>query len=234
MPTAAYGHESDGRDQTPEPRRHALTPPAGELPLVRAQLNHLRTTYGTRTVDEGRYLFRQGEQPTLVFILLHGMIELSVREGRRRMTVQVLSPVSVFGDVPLVSRLPEPFDSRVLESADVIPIPAEDFSRLLRDPRMATPWLVSVSTRMAALQARLIGLLTGRLEDRLALLLLQQAQGDTVRLSQETLADLLGANRSSVNRSLHRLQNEGMIDLRYREIRLVERERLWATLPGAS
>jgi CRP-like cAMP-binding protein len=204
----------------------APAPPAGELPLVRAQLSRLIANYGTKAAAEGRYLFRQGDQPSSAFILLRGTVELSVLSQGSRLVVQVLGPVSVFGDVPLVSRLPEPFDARVLESAEVIPIPAENFLALLRDPHVTMPWLVSVATRMAALQERLIGVLGGRLEDRLALLLLQQAHGNRVRLTQETLAGLLGVNRSSVNRCLRHLQDAGLVDIRYREIRLVDNDRL--------
>jgi CRP-like cAMP-binding protein len=212
---------ADPIEVTPSP-----APPAGELPLGGAQLSHLIANYGTKASTEGDYLFRQGDQPTRVFVLLRGTVELSVLSQGRRLVVQVLGPVSVFGDVPLVSRRPEPFDSRVLEPALVIPIPAENFLALLRDARVTMPWLVSVATRMAALQERLIGVLGGRLEDRLALLLLQQAHGNRVRLSQQTLAGLLGVNRSSVNRCLRHLQDAGLVDLRYREIRLLDNDRM--------
>jgi CRP-like cAMP-binding protein len=199
---------------------------AGQLPLVAAQLSRLIANYGTKAAAEGRYLFRHGDQPGSVFVLLHGTVELSVLSQGPRLVVQVLTPVSVVGDVPLLSRLPEPFDARVLQAAEVIPIPAENFLALLRDPHVTMPWLVSVATRMAALQERLIGVLGGRLEDRLALLLLQQAHGNRVRLSQETLAGMLGVNRSSVNRCLRHLQDSGLVDIGYREIRLLDNDRL--------
>jgi len=64
----------------------------------------------------------------------------------------------------------------------------------------------------------------GGLEAQIASVLLREAddQGE-VRMTQSQLADLLGAQRSSVQRVLKSLAGAGLIELHYRRIELVDR-----------
>jgi DNA-binding GntR family transcriptional regulator len=51
-----------------------------------------------------------------------------------------------------------------------------------------------------------------------------------VNVSQQTLARLLGARRTSVNQSLRRLEQDGLIETGYRRVAVVDAERLRSTL----
>jgi CRP-like cAMP-binding protein len=168
-------------------------------------------------------LFRQGELPARVHVVRHGSVELSRRVGGRRAVLQILREGDVFGDVPLLVRMPEPFDARALEDSVVLSADSVELFRLLeRRPRLARRWLVSVAMRMAATQARLVDLLAGGLEAQVASLLARQAEEGVVRLNQTTLADLLGARRPSVNRVLKRLEAEGLIRVGYRQVEILD------------
>ncbi len=81
--------------------------------------------------------------------------------------------------------------------------------------------------RLVRDQNRLDELLSGPLDFQLAGLLgrLANAQ-DVVLVSQQTLAQLLGARRPSIARSLSHLETQGLIVKKYGQITVLDRERL--------
>jgi len=102
-------------------------------------------------------------------------------------------------------------------------------------PLVAQRWFISLAERMATMQQRLIGLLAGGLEAQVADLLLREAGvGDTVSITQSRLADLLGSQRSSVQRVLKNLEAAGVIESGYRKITIVDAVGLSALVDGTS
>ncbi len=90
-------------------------------------------------------------------------------------------------------------------------------------PLVAQRWFISLAERMAAMQQRLVGLLAGGLDAQLASLLVREAGlDDTVTITQSRLADLLGVQRSSVQRVLKNLEVSGYITSRYRKIVIID------------
>ncbi len=93
--------------------------------------------------------------------------------------------------------------------------------------QLARRWLTSVATRPVNSQNRVVGLLGGSLTAQTARLLLDEADATgRITLSQATLAAMLGAQRPSVNKVLRELAAAGMIEVSYRNIRVVDVARL--------
>ncbi len=93
--------------------------------------------------------------------------------------------------------------------------------------QLARGWLTNVAIRLANSQNRLVGLLGGSLTAQTARLLLDEADAaGRIALSQATLAAMLGARRSSVNKVLGELAAAGLIEVSYRNIRVVDVDRL--------
>ncbi len=174
-------------------------------------------------VAGGTCVFARGEMPDSVYILRAGTIELSRRVQRRVITLKLLRPGDPFGDVPLLLRDTEPFDACAIEDAVVLAVDPVRLYRLLgRNPALARRWLVSVADRMRETQERVSDLLSGSLECQIASLLLHQP-GGALHVSQETLARLLGARRTSVNQALARMQSKGMVETSYRRVASTDR-----------
>lgn len=175
----------------------------------------------------GTTIFRRGELPAAVHIVRRGAVELSRELNGRRVALQILGPGDVFGDVPLLVRTAEPFDAVALEDTLVLSIDSVRLSRLLeRRPRLSFRWLVSVAERMAQVQARLTDLLAGDMEAQVASFLVRHAVGGRVNLSQGVLAELVGGQRTSVNRVLQGLETRGLVRLHYRQVEIVDEEGL--------
>lgn len=171
----------------------------------------------------GMALFRMGQAPTRVHIIRSGAVGLSRLLGDRRVLLQILRPGDAVGDVPLFLRMTEPFDAIALEDTRTLSIDSLTLDRLLEErPGLARPWLLSVSARMDSLQARLMELLVGGLEARIASVLVRQAEHGVVRLSQSMLAEFVGGRRTSVNRVLKRLQARKLLRVRYGQVEILD------------
>ncbi len=203
-------------------------------PLNPNDIGSLIDELGERGVAGGTYVFRQGDPAAKVHIVRSGRIELSRTIGRRHVTLQELRAGDVFGDVPAFLGDPEPFDARAVEDSVILTLDMPALHALLQTrPLVAQRWFVSLAERMAAMQQRLIGLLAGGLEAQLASLLLRESgTGDTVTITQSRLADLLGVQRSSVQRVLKQLEMSGLIESRYRRIMILDAPGLSALVDG--
>jgi len=179
-------------------------------------------------------VFQMGDLPGRVYIVRQGAVELTRELHGRRVTLQILHPGDVFGDIPLIARMPLPFDARALGDTVVLSIDSVTLWRILEQrPRLARRWMVSIALRMAEVQARLVDLLAGGMQAQLASLLVREAEQGRVRLSQQMLAALVGGRRTSVNRVLKDLEARRLIKLRYRQVEILDPVGL-ASLTGAA
>jgi len=182
----------------------------------------------------GTSVYAQDALPSRVYILHSGTVELTRELGSRRVVVQLLKPGCVFGDIPLFLRSGEPTSARAVEDSTVLSIDSLTlFSLLGKRPMLARRWLVSVAQRMADMQDRVSDLLAGSLDSQVASWVLREAGDDGVTVSQQTLARLLGARRTSVNQSLRRLESQRLVETGYRRISVLDRVRLADAVRGA-
>ncbi|MGH3911851.1 MAG: Crp/Fnr family transcriptional regulator [Pseudonocardiaceae bacterium] len=198
---------------------------AGALPAddVAALAAHLVV----RKLDSGQVVFGPQDRPDGVWIIRSGAVELMLETGRPRMVAQVLREGDVFGDVPLLTERESPYYSRAACVTICMWLAADDFLLLLAHrPAIARLWLSSCAARFIDSQVRLPGLLEGPLPQRTAALLICEARGSLITLSQATLAAMLGIPRPSVNRVLRAFQRQGLISLSYRRIRILDETRL--------
>lgn len=196
----------------------------GDLaPLGEDDVAELAAELGEQRYAAGTVLFRMGEAPARVHIVRSGMVELSRTLQGRKAVLQILRPGDVVGDVPLIVRMPEPYDARALADSLVLAIDSVTlFSLLDRRPRLARRWLVSVALRAADTQGRLVDLLAGGLEAQVAAVLVRQEDHGFVHLSQGVLAELVGGRRTSVNRVLKRLERDGLVRVHYGQVEVLD------------
>lgn len=175
----------------------------------------------------GATLFREGQAPSRIHIVRTGAVELSCELKGRRVGLQIVHPGDVIGDAPVFLRRTEPFDAVALKDSVVLSIDSVDFHRLLEQrSALAWRWLLSVSERMAGYQARIVELLTGGLDAQIAAVLVRRAEDGVVRLSQTSLAELVGGQRTSVNRVLKRLEARKLVRVGYAQVEILDEARL--------
>ena len=171
----------------------------------------------------GATVFRMGQAPTRVHIVRSGTIELSRTLKGRRIAIQILRRGDVLGDISLFLRMAVPWDAVALEDSLILSIDSLSLHRLLEQrPRLAWRWLHSVSTRVADFWFRVVEILAGGLEAQVASVLVRRAEHGVVHLSQSSLAELVGARRTSVNRVLKGLEAQGLVQLRYGQVEILD------------
>lgn len=199
-----------------------------------AQLDSLARRCPERTVAAGQCLFQEGTRLTDVYVVRRGVVGLGRRARGRRTTFQLLHPGDVVGDVAALLGGTALFDAYALTEARLVVVPAAQFLEALelRSP-FSRQWAIALGERVVALQARLEELLGGDLRSRIASLLHHELQGTSrvVSLTQQTIADLLGVPRTSVTRTLKGLQRQGIVDIGYGHIAVLDRAAL-ATAAG--
>ncbi|HEV7863660.1 MAG TPA: Crp/Fnr family transcriptional regulator [Acidimicrobiia bacterium] len=171
----------------------------------------------------GATVFRIGQVPTRVHIVRRGAIQLTRTLKGRKAVLQILQPGDVVGDISLFLRMQVPWDAVALEDSLILSIDSLSLHRLLKErPSLAWRWLHSVSSRVAGFWNRVVELLAGDLEAQVAFVLVRRAERGVVKLSQGHLAELVGGNRSSVNRVLKRFEEQGLVTVHYGQVNILD------------
>ena len=197
-------------------------------PLADDDLEAMLALAEVQSVAAGAALFHRDDPSEDVYILERGKVALTRPSGDRVPVLQILHPGDVFGDVGLFLGRPAPVDAVALDDVEVLRLSGPDLVRLVSTrPRIAVRWMVSMAARLADTQDRLEELLSGPLDHQLASLL-QHAVDERgeVTLNQEMLAQLLGARRPSITRSLSNLAKQGLIEKRYGRIQVLDHKAL--------
>lgn len=194
------------------------------LPLTVDDLTAITGAAEVVTRPVGSHLFREGEPAVAAYVVRDGEVELYRGSGRTRHIIGRLGPGAVLGDIAMFSH------EKYLSSASPIKdVTAFRFDRdrllpeLARHPAICLRWLVAALDQLKETQRRVVHLMHKTVKGQVADLLMEEADHDgSVRLSQATLATLLGASRQTVNEALGELKNAGVVETGYREIRVLD------------
>lgn len=174
-----------------------------------------------RTFRDESYIFRQGEEPKNLFLILEGCVMLAkdFASGKRDVLF-IVEAGDVFGEMFLFADAKKYwYDAIAQGSVRLLEIPWEFFycfcSNACEHHRLITKNMLEIQSEKNFLMTKKLHLLSGTtLRERIVLWLLEQAQeGDTVKLAmnREELADYLGTTRPSLSRELMKMQQEGLI-----------------------
>jgi CRP-like cAMP-binding protein len=203
-------------------RREGLGVDPGGLDALARAITVVRLDAGTRVLSEGQHADE-------VAMVERGEIELYQGFGARRIVVQILRSGDVVGDVSHFCQRQSDFSARALTDVTMLRISGESLARLLRtDTTLCHLFLFSLAGRLGRMQHRVLELARGDLRNRIAALLVGETGGvsGVIRLPQATLAHLLGASRSSVNRILKEFETQGLLRVEYRRVEVLDVERL--------
>jgi CRP-like cAMP-binding protein len=204
------------------------------LPLTPDDLDALADAGSYVEKYPGTHLFKEGEDSTAAYVVKSGEVELyrTRREGElvvgRVGAGAVIGDIALFQGTPYVSsaRAVEPVDAFQLDRAKLLPL-------LIEHPVIAMRWLVAGLNQLERTQRQVIRLLHRTVLQQVAELILDEADRfGEVRLSQASLANLLGSSRQTVNQALSELRAAGAIETGYRVIRVIDRDVLDTVVNG--
>lgn len=203
--------------------------------LLAPELAKLRAVCDLCHVAAGRAIFKEGETVADVRIVAQGRVKLTRLVRGRSVTVMLLRAGGVLGDVSLLSRTPSCYDAIAVTDVSLLTLPAPRFTAMLGElPGFAAYWVGVSAGCLASLERRVVELLAGDVHSQVAAVILQRlGRGRSVDATQQTIADLLGVQRTSVSRALRDLGDRGVVTVRYSRIDVVDRTALRRVAFGA-
>jgi CRP/FNR family cyclic AMP-dependent transcriptional regulator len=167
-------------------------------------------------------IFSQGDPADAVFYIKTGKVKLNVvSKAGKEAVIAILPEGHFFGEGCLAGQLVRMATAIALQRSNIIRVEKSVMLGLLRrEPDFAQQFLTHLLTRNIRMEADLVDQLFNSSEKRLARLLLLMANFGQeskpvpviARMSQETLAEMIGTTRSRVSFFLNRFREMGFID----------------------
>jgi CRP-like cAMP-binding protein len=193
----------------------------------------LRSIAVLKSFAPGDYLYHVGDQPNGVFGIVSGALDsLIPRTDGEEIVVHRSASGFWIGDLAFYADQVRLISLRAGTALTAVQLPQRKLTRLTAEhPELIADFYRLSYENMATTLALLGNLATPGAENRVArrLLIQQQAEpGEWLALGQESLAELVALSAQSVRRALHSLENQGLIELGYGRIRIVDVQRLAA------
>ena len=205
--------------------------PAEDAELIAGQFDIL-------DVPRGTVVFHEGEPGDSLYIVLGGKIKLGRRtaDGRENL-VAVMGPSDQFGELSLFDPGPRTSTAVAVTDARLARMSKQALRTwITQRPQIAEQLLRVVARRLRRTNAMLGDLIFTDVPGRVAKQLLQLAQrfgtqeGGALRvthdLTQEEIAQLVGASRETVNKALADFAHRGWIRLEGKSVLISDFERL--------
>ena len=185
-------------------------------------LNKVAGTETKREYAGGNSIFSQGDPADAVFYIQSGRVKLTVVSKRgKEAVVAILTEASFFGEGCLAGQPSRMSTAKAIQRCTIVRVEKAMMLDLLqREPEFAAQFLAYLLSRNVRMEADLVDHLFNSSEKRLARLLLLLAHFGQeskpipmiAKISQETLAEMIGTTRSRVSFFLNRFRDLGFID----------------------
>jgi len=200
-----------------------------------AMLERLMTT---RSVARGHVVFREGDPGDRLFVVMDGKVKISrsAADGRENL-LAVLGGGEMFGELSLFDPGPRTASVSAITDSTLASLDHDDLRPLLSErPGVAVELLQALAQRLRRTNEAMADLVFTDVPGRVAKALLDLSEkfgmpeqdGIRVRhdLTQEELAQLVGASRETVNKALSEFAHRGWLRIEGRSVLLLDSERL--------
>jgi CRP/FNR family cyclic AMP-dependent transcriptional regulator len=188
--------------------------------------------------QRGELVFAEGDAGESLYVVIDGKVRVfrSASDGRENM-LAVLGPGEMFGELSLFDPGPRTASVGALTDCTLASLAHAALRPLLYDrPRVGEQLLQALAQRLRRTNEAMADLVFSDVPGRVAKALIDLAdrfgnpEGDAIRvthdLTQEELAQLVGASRETVNKALSEFASRGWLRVDGRSVLLIEPERL--------
>lgn len=186
-----------------------------------------------RSLVRGDVLFREGDEPTALFVVLTGRIAIAIGNelDNRESMVALMEAGDLFGEMGMLDdEGGRSAMARALEPSEVLEIPYEPVLEILQaDPRLLWGVTRLLAQRLRVMDGALADSVFLDVTGRTAKRLLELADGADefiLPVTQEELAGMVGASRERVNKAISSFIRLGWIEQHDRRYRILQRDRL--------
>jgi CRP/FNR family transcriptional regulator, cyclic AMP receptor protein len=181
--------------------------------------------------ERGQLVATADDLSKQMYVLMSGKVNMvcTNNEGRR-LVIATLDPGAVFGEGAFDTPGGPHVFAEAVESVSVWMVPAGEARNLtMQYPILGWGLLQTYGARLFQVENSLENVAYKKLPERLAALLIELADEETEMLkgiSHQALADHLGTYRETVSAILRDFKRQGLVELGYRRISLVDVETL--------
>jgi CRP/FNR family transcriptional regulator, cyclic AMP receptor protein len=221
-----------------EARRAALRAASMFEALTEAELDQVLEVATERRVRRGQVIFQKGDAGSSLMAVLSGHVRISaVSADGKEVTMNVINPGDVFGEIALLDGKTRSADATATEDTMLLVVERRSFLPLLAaNPDLVLRLLAVLCDRVRRTSVALEEIALFDLPARLARVLLKLAadygkpNGVGVRidfkLSQRDLSNLVASTRESVNKQMRVWRDNKVMDMDEGYIVLLRPERL--------
>ncbi len=198
----------------------------------------LRANVSKTSIERGETLFSEGDDGDRLYVVLDGKIKLTrtAADGRENL-LSVLGPSEMFGELSLFDPRPRTASAIAVTDVTMAGFGHDDLRPWLTGrPRVAMQLLGALAQRLRRTNDVMADLVFTDVPGRVAKALLdladrfgkQREDGLHVHhdLTQEELAQLVGASRETVNKALADFAGRGWMRIEARAVVVLDKERL--------
>ena len=185
----------------------------------------VRTTKRRR----GEWIFVLGDSADSIYLLREGRIKITASaEGGHEVLHEIVGPGEIFGETSLILGIPRTTSAQALEASLLCEIRRNSFETLLSMyPELAFRLLKSVGVRLKQAEAQLVNVVCNDISRRVRTTLIDLMIKESgsipdgpikIKITQQDLANLIGASRQKTWQTLKELEDSGVLRLMYRSI----------------
>jgi len=206
----------------------STTPLFGGLP--EKQLLEIKQIAVKKDFSKGEIIFMEGEDGKGLYVVAEGMVKVfKVSSEGKEQTLHILGPGEPFGEVPVFAGKSFPANAEAISKSCLLFFPRITFIDLITaDPSLALNMLAVLSMRLRQFTVQVENLslkeVPGRLASYLIYLYQEQGEKEVIRLgiSKGQLASLLGTIPETLSRIFSKMTDQGLIEVKDRNIILLD------------
>jgi DNA-binding response OmpR family regulator len=188
--------------------------------------------YKVRTWTKKSSIYHEGDMPNMVYLVNKGKVKTwkMSPEGKEFIT-GIYNPGEFFGYISILEGIEHADSATALEDAEVALVPQTDFLALIySNSDVSARFVKMLANDISEKEERLLGLAYNSVRARAAgaLLQLQKKYNDnnSIRISREDLAGIVGTSTESLIRALSEFKSEKLIETDGREIKVLSTQGL--------
>jgi CRP/FNR family transcriptional regulator len=209
--------------------------------LPEDQVERLARIATRRSFKRGEIVFTDGAAADGFYVIVRGRVKIfKLSPEGKEQVLHLVEFQEPFGEVPVFAGGNFPAHAQALEESLLLFFPRPAFIDLIRsDPSLAMNMLAVLSRRLRQFAGLIEGLSLKEVPARLASYLIylsDRAKDDPfvqLDIPKTLLANVLGTIPETLSRVLGKMASEGLIEVKGRRIRLLDRKRLAALSEGS-
>lgn len=200
--------------------------------LSSSQLASIGAHVAMRAVEKGELIVKQGDAADSIYVMVSGKAKVFMsNEQQREVILNTIGPGDFFGELPMFDFEPRSASVAALEQCYVQSLSYKALQRSMeKSPEISRRLMLTMAGRLRHADRQIATLALLNISERVSRALMELAimsNGQRIvgkPFTQKDLADMIGASREMVNRTLKSLTDQGHIEVNRKSITILNED----------